>query len=454
MTREIVLDRCARDDSFLHEEQSMWISTRSSLAAATLLVAVFARDARSQGVQSQATAKEQRSDTATKARPTQAQLDSAIQIEVYGFAQSDAISDFGTTDPNWFDVNRPSKLPASPDQYGKNGHMWASARQSRFGARGTVPTFGPDIKFVFEWDLFGVGPDAGQMTIRPRHMYGQWGAFGAGQTNTPFMDVDVFPNILDYWGPNGMLFFRNVQIFWQPIRSSNGTRVTFALERPGASADAGQFADRIELQNIEGRFPAPDLSGEWRIGGNFGYVKLGGMLRYMAWDDLYPDTLDLSGHAVGWGLSLSSGLKLGQNDLLHLLTIYGAGVENYFNDAPVDVGAKLQPGNKLTPITGQALGDFGLVTYLDHNWNSQFATSIGYSRVDITNSNGQAATAFRDGQYGSVNLIWTPVQRVMFGGEFQWARRENFGGGYTFDDYRLQFSLKYSFSQVFGGKPL
>ena len=94
------------------------------------------------------------------------------------------------------------------------------------------------------------------------------------------------------------------------------------------------------------------------------------------------------------------------------------------------------------------------MTYLDHNWNSQFATSIGYSRVDITNSNGQAATAFRDGQYGSVNLIWTPVQRVMFGGEFQWARRENFGGGYTFDDYRLQFSLKYSFSQVFGGKPL
>ena len=29
------------------------------------------------------------------------------------------------------------------------------------------------------------------------------------------MDVDVFPNILDYWGPNGMLFFRNTQVFYE-----------------------------------------------------------------------------------------------------------------------------------------------------------------------------------------------------------------------------------------------
>lgn len=417
----------------------MSISVRQTFAAATLLLMMLAHDGGSQSAARPNMAKPQSSDTTTR-------------IEIYGFAQADAIGDFKSNDPNWFDVNRPTKLPSTPDQFGKNGHTWISARQSRIGTRASIPTFGPDIKVVFEWDLFGVGVDAGQTTIRPRHMYGQWGDFGAGQTNSPFMDVDVFPNILDYWGPNGMLFFRNVQFFWQPVHRSDGTRVTFALERPGASADVGQFANRIELQNVKGRFPAPDLSGEYRIGGNFGYVKLGGILRYMAWDDLLPDALDLSGDALGWGLSLSSGLKLGQNDLLHLQTIYGAGVENYFNDAPVDVGAKLQPENRLTPITGIPLGDFGLVAYLDHTWNSEFASSIGYSRVDISNSNGQEGIAFRDGQYSSVNLIWTPVQRVMFGGEFQWAHRDNFGGGFSADDYRLQFSLKYSFSQTFGGK--
>jgi hypothetical protein len=34
----------------------------------------------------------------------------------------------------------------------------------------------------------------------------------------------------------------------------------------------------------------------------------------------------------------------------------------------------------------------------------------------------------------------------MMGGEFQWGRRENKSDGFTFDDFRLQFSLKYSFS--------
>ena len=132
---------------------------------------------------------------------------------------------------------------------------------------------------VFDWDLFGVGLDAGQTTIRPRHMYGQWGKFGAGQTESPFMDLDVFPNILEYWGPNGMLFFRNVQLFWEPINKPNGTRVIFALERPGASGDLGTLADREELQNVLPRFPSPDFSGTYRYGADWGYVKIGAMLR-------------------------------------------------------------------------------------------------------------------------------------------------------------------------------
>ncbi len=72
--------------------------------------------------------------------------------------------------------------------------------------------------------MFGVGADAGQTTIRLRHAWGQWKQFGGGQTNSQFMDVDVFPNMLDYWGPNGMLFFRNVQVFWEPFNDGNSQR--------------------------------------------------------------------------------------------------------------------------------------------------------------------------------------------------------------------------------------
>jgi hypothetical protein len=410
-------------------------------AGAGLLVAVVAHAAASQAVKPQA------------AQAGKAQLDTATRLEIYGFAQGDAIYDFNQNNPDWFDVNRPSRLPAFRDEFGRDHRMHFSARQSRLGVKGSIPTGEgrPDIKTVFEFDLFGVGVDAGQTTIRPRHMYGQWGHFGAGQTNSVFMDVDVFPNSIEYWGPNGMLFFRNVMVFWQPINRPSGTRMTFSLERPGASGDAGVYADRIELQNIRPRFPAPDIAGEYRYGGGFGYVELASLVRWIYWDDLLEDAFDLSGHVTGWGVALSSSLNAGKRDVFRMIGIYGAGVENYFNDAPIDVGVKNNIGNLVTPITGEALKDLGISVFLDHRWNSQLTSAIGYSLVDIDNSDAQAFTAFRTGQYSLANLLWNPVKNVLIGGEVLWGRRENFGENFTANDWRFQFSMKYSFSQRFGG---
>ncbi len=78
-------------------------------------------------------------------------------------------------------------------------------------------------------------------------------------------------------------------------------------------------------------------------------------------------------------------------------------------------------------------------------------SSVGYSRVDITNSDLQAANAYKSGQYASGNLLFTPVKNVMMGGELQWAHRQNFSDGFGVDDVRLQFSFKYSFSAKIGG---
>ena len=129
--------------------------------------------------------------------------------------------------------------------------------------RASTPTAVGELKTTFEFELFGTGVDEGQTTFRLRHAYGELGAFGAGQTWSPFMDIDVFPNSLEYWGPTGMVFFRNVQVRWMPIKGDRS--LTIALERPGASGDQGVYADRIELQNIKGRFPLPDLSGEYTL---------------------------------------------------------------------------------------------------------------------------------------------------------------------------------------------
>jgi hypothetical protein len=372
-------------------------------------------------------------------------------LEIYGFGQVDAIADFNQVDPAWADTLRPSKLPSSPKQFGEDGRFSANAKQSRLGVRGSTPTSNGDVKGQFEFDMFGTGKDAGLTTIRLRHAWGQWKHIGGGQTNSAFMDVDIFPNSIEYWGPNGMLFLRNAQV-WYEFFDDGSSNARIAIEAPGASGDAGTFADRVELQNVKGRFPSPDFTGHYRFGRPWGYVQFGAALRYLAFDDLLPnDAFNLSGHDWGWGVTASSNVKLGKSDVLHLQIIDGAGVENYFNDAPIDVGVKKQPGNTVTPVTGEALGDFGLHLFLDHTWNDRFTSAIGYSRVDISNSDGQAPNAYKTGQYFLVNLLATPAKNVMMGGELQWGKRENFSDGFSSDDFRIQFSAKYSFGVKVGG---
>ena len=165
----------------------------------------------------------------------------------------------------------------------------------------------------------------------------------------------MFPNIVEYWGPNGMLYFRNVQVFWQPYKEGD-SNLTVAIEAPGASADLGLLSERNELQNVKSRFPAPDFTGHYRFGTKRGYIQFGAAVRYLAWDDLIPnDQFDLNGHVWGWGSSLSSNAKVGTGNVLRLQLVYGRGIENYFNDAPVDVGVERNPGSTVTPVEGEAL---------------------------------------------------------------------------------------------------
>ena len=369
-------------------------------------------------------------------------------FDIYGFVMADLIFEFGQSDPNWFDALRPSKLPASEDQYGRNGRFYAGIRQSKIGAKSSLPTALGPLKTMFEFDLYGVGGDAGQTTIRPRHMWGEITHFGAGQTDSPFMDGDVFPNILEYWGPNGMLYFRQPQVRWMPIVGP--THLYIALERPGGSGDAGNYADRVEIQNVRARFPLPDLSAHYRHAENWGYLQLGGIVRYLKLDDLLTDdAFNLDKSMVGWGVSLSSNVKAGRDNTFRFQTVYGEAIENYFNDAPADVAAKVNVNDAVRPIEATTLPVWSAVLYLDHTWNKRLSTAIGYSRVDITNSSGQAPSALRDGQYASLNLLFTPAKNIMMGGEFQWARRDNFSDGFNSDDFKMQFGFKYNFGVHF-----
>lgn len=170
---------------------------------------------------------------ALPAAPAPARADSELKprLDVYGFAMMDTGFQLKQNNPDWFDVVRPTKLPSYKDEFGRDGNWFAGVRQSRLGFKGYIPTSAGEIRTIFEFELFGTGVDAGQTTFRLRHAWGELGQFGAGQTWSPFMDPDVFPNSVEYWGPPGMVFFRNVQARWTPWSQSRiRTEVLKALE--------------------------------------------------------------------------------------------------------------------------------------------------------------------------------------------------------------------------------
>jgi hypothetical protein len=370
-------------------------------------------------------------------------------MTIYGFAMLDFGANFKSIDPNWFDTMRITKLPSYANQFGKDGSWFAGVRQTRFGVKTATTAGGQDLTAKFEIDMFGTGADAGQTTIRLRHAWGEWGAFGAGQTDSPFEDENLWPNTLEYWGPTGMVFFRNVQLRWTPLKGEQ--TLMLALERPGASGDSGVLSDRIELQNIKSRFPFPDFTGAYKYSQKWGYVRVGWALREIKWDDVLVDTYELSGSATGWGLNFSSSLNLGKNDVLRLSVVHGDGIQNYMQDSPVDVGIQSNPGNPVTPVVGKTLPITGTLIFLDHTWNDRLTSSVGYSSQVNDNTNGQAPNAFHAGSYASGNLLYTPAPNVLVGGELQWGRRENFSDGWKYDDYKIQFVFKYAFSHKLGG---
>ena len=383
-------------------------------------------------------------------------------FEVYGFAMLDAGYQVKQNDPDWFDVVRPTKLPRFDNQFAPNGNTYFGVRQSRLGVKSSTPTKYGELKTQFEFELFGTGAQAGQTIFRLRHAWGELGQFGAGQQNSTFMDGDVFPNTIEYWGPNGMVLFRNVQFRWMPLRGRNA--LSIALERPGASADQGNFADRIQLQGVRPHFSLPDLTANFRWTRNWGHVQVAGLFKRIAWEDTVNDgldlkrtgengttvdDLDLTGSAIGGGLNITSALKFGENSTGKFAFVFGQGIQNYMNDADVDVGVQtnLAAGNPRRPIVGKALPMWSFIAYLDHNWSKRWSSSFGYSMMTVDNSNGQAADAYRRGHYASGNLLYYPWENVLMGGEFIWGRRENFLDGFKSDDFRFQFSFKYNFSK-------
>lgn len=358
-------------------------------------------------------------------------------FEVFGFAQVDWIQDFGRVDPEWNAMLRASKVPTVDGAFGEDGEAILSARQSRLGVKGTFPSGKHDLKARIEFDFFGRdgggSPDsAGQSDIRLRRAYGEWGPFLGGLADSLFMDDDYWPNVVEYWGPSGMVFFRNVQLRYTATLPGPHS-LAVAIERPGADIQGyPEAAPDLVAQN-----ELPDFTARYRLSQKWGYVQLSGIVRRLGWENGAN-----TGTVTGWGLNASSIVKIIPGKV-HLLpaVVYGEGISNYMNDATPDVGA----GGTLADPKGEAVPLLGVSAYLDVYWSPLASSSFGYSFVDLDCTNLQPATALQKGEYASANLLFHPAPNFLVGPEVQWARRTD-NDGADGDDVRVQVSAKWSFS--------
>jgi DcaP outer membrane protein len=362
----------------------------------------------------------------------------AFRFEVRGFAELDYVQAFQGVDPNWEAALRPSRIATDPSEYGSEPVATLSVRQSRLGAYADAPLAGSDVHTALEFDFFGVGKDEGQTTIRLRHAFGEWGWLLAGQTNSLFMDGDVFPDVIEYWGPAGMVLYRNPQIRFTLLRGTNS--LAFAVERPGTVIDQGTQTGSFESQSA-----LPDVTAQYRFSLPAGHVQLAGLARDLGYRTT-GSVPDRTGHEVGWGAHASSVATIGPRAFfpratLRLSAVYGHGIANYMNDGGVDVAPTASGSFQAEP-------QLGTVAYLDLALCRQFETSVGYSFTQVQNSSGQAASAFRRGDYASATLLFFPLASVLTGASYTWGRRTDADGN-TGIDQRAQLTIKYSFSSVF-----
>jgi hypothetical protein len=360
------------------------------------------------------------------------------KVDFYGQIMLDAIYDANQMNPTWNATLRPSQIPVTcPGDAGcgKDGATIFSIRQSTLGVKTSGSSSLGEIKTDFVFDLFG---SDGGTHVHWLHAWAEIGMYGIGQYESVFMDLDTFPNTIDYWGPSGMVFLRNPQLRVTPF-NRDGMTAMFSLESPNSAIDTGKLTqvDPDWAAGVTGWNNYPDFVAAFRMDRNWGHFRVAGILREVGYQSTTNPGGDPSGHKTGYGLNLSGSYKMTDKDGLTWQLVDGKAIASYMNDGGVD----LAPDASAKAST---VGSLGWFVYYNRSWTSMWSSAIGYSEHRQDNVGGQLGTAFKQGSYFSANLLYYPAKRVMTGAELLWGQLETKGGP-SAADRRIQFSTKVTF---------
>src|SRR4030095_794703 len=164
--------------------------------------------------------------------------------------------------------------------------------------------------------------------------------------------------------------------------------------------------------SIQSNEELPDLTAAVRYGGDWGHVRLAGILRKVGFETTGTEGNEPEGHKLGWGLNATTAFKLGLATP-RLGIVYGRGIATYLNDGGMDLAPSVdvivQPPAIILVPEAKAVKLLGVSAYVDLQWTKQLSSAIGYSFTKVNNTNFQEPTAFHKGDYASANLLYAPA---------------------------------------------
>jgi len=323
----------------------------------------------------------------------------------------------------------PGAIPVGGDASGWDTDF--SARQTRLNLRTStdVGTATPVNTFVeVDFMITGGGDEriSNSYSPRVRHATISYGDWLVGQTWSTFMNVGALPESMDFIGTTpGTVFVR------QPmIRYSSGN-FQIAAEQPETTVTTPAGA-RV----LGGDDTLPDFVLRYNNSGDWGSFTASGIVRSL---NVSENDFGMDDSALGYGLSLSGRIRVGERDDLRLTGTAGDGLGRYVglnivNDAAVDLNGNLDP---IFTYSGFAA--------FRHFWTDDLRSTIAGSYFKADNPVMLTGNQVTDESWNAlVNLVWSPASRLDVGIEYMYAERmlEN---GLSGDLQKVQVSTRFSF---------
>ena len=372
-------------------------------------------------------------------------------MEINGYAQADAIYDFDQINPDWFDVERPMKLPAFPNEFGENGNFWAGVRPSPF-RRQRVASDGPGR----DQDAVRVRP----LQRQPRRRVTRISTSGMpGASSARFSWDRPTPSSWTAASPRSRSS-TGVPAATRPCAtcSSGGRRCggrtrssspssgrapppTTAASSPASSCRTSRNAFPLPISRSTTNGPATGAtcSSPASSATSAGWTRC-------------RTEFDLTGHATGWGLNLSTNLKAREDG--------HPPRRGRLRRGHRELHDRRDPRTSAPPSTRRAIpGGRSSASRSPCSASRPFTTSIGTSASAApsairgwTSTTATCSCRRRSTRVSTLSrtCFFTPSRTSWRASSFSGAGGPTSPTASASNDFRLQFSARYSFSFELG----